>query len=76
MVRILSGGANGSSSRKRQTPLKLSGLVRSAHLASNAVQRCGRLEAVPVVGHVEQAAAARADEAGVRHDRRWRRSRD
>jgi hypothetical protein len=36
MVRILSGGANGSSARKRQTPLKLSGSARSAHLASKS----------------------------------------
>src|SRR5579864_9451960 len=36
MVRILSGWAKGSSSRKRQTPLRLSGLARSAHLASKA----------------------------------------
>jgi len=41
MVRTCSGAANGSSSRKRQTPLKLSGLVRSAHFASKSFSEPG-----------------------------------
>jgi hypothetical protein len=41
MVMICSGGANGSKSRKRQTPLKLSGLARSAHFASKSASARG-----------------------------------
>ena len=36
MVTTISGGANGSSSRNRQTPEKLSGSSRSAHFASKS----------------------------------------
>ena len=37
----LSGGAKGRSSRNRQTPEKLRGRARSAHLASNSSSRRG-----------------------------------
>ena len=57
MVTIFSGGANGSSSRNRQTPLKHSGSWRRAHFCSNSAQATRGRRAVPVVGHVEQVAA-------------------
>src|SRR6516165_10960102 len=41
IVMILSAGANGNSSRKRQTPLKKRGLDRLAHLASNQASVLG-----------------------------------
>src|SRR5437899_12126502 len=41
MVMILSGGAKGSNSRKRHTPLKQSGSERWAHLASQALRAVG-----------------------------------
>src|SRR5262245_24743080 len=41
MVMILSGGANGSNSRKRHTPLKHNGSERCAHLASKSLSVLG-----------------------------------
>src|SRR5262245_23137336 len=41
MVMTLSAGANGNSSRKRQTPEKHKGSVRRDHLASNSVSERG-----------------------------------
>src|SRR5262245_13496614 len=41
IVMILSGGANGSNSRKRQTPLKQSGSERLAHLPSKSLSDFG-----------------------------------
>ena len=62
MVTTISRGANGSSSRNRQTPEKLSGSSRSDHLASNSLSRRGTGQAVPVVDDVEQVAARGAGE--------------
>src|ERR1700722_15235768 len=41
MVSTLSGGAKGSSSRKRHTPLKASGSFRCDHFASNSLSERG-----------------------------------
>ena len=41
MVMIRSSGANGSSSRNRQTPEKFSGLVRSVHFDSKCLRLAG-----------------------------------
>ena len=62
MVTTMLGGANGRSSRNRQTPEKLSGSRRSAHLASKSRERARDGEPVPVVDDVEQVAAGRAGE--------------
>ena len=65
MVRILSSGANGNSSRNRQTPEKSSGSVRFGPLALEVRERLRHRQPVPVVGHVEQPAALRAAKRGV-----------
>ena len=57
MVTILSGGANGSSSWNRQTPLKQSGSLRRLHFVFERLRATREPAAVPVVGDVEQRAA-------------------
>ena len=57
MVTILFGGANGSSSWNRQTPLKQSGSWRRDHLCFEVLRATAGLAAVPVVSDVEQRAA-------------------
>ena len=56
IVTTASGGAKGSNSRNRQTPLKSSGLRRLPQRASNSRSDCGDGNAVPFVADVEQAA--------------------
>ena len=57
IVTTESGVANGSSSWKRQMPLKRSGSLRRRPHFLEIPQRLGRAGLVPVVGHVEQVAA-------------------
>ena len=65
MVTTMVSGANGRSSRNRQTPEKLSGSSRAAHLASKSARPARDRQAVPVVNDVDQVAASRAREMGL-----------
>ena len=60
-----SGGAKGKRSRNRQTPEKLSGSRRLAHLRLEIAARPGNGKAVPVVDDVDQVAADGAREVGL-----------
>ena len=62
MVTTISGGANGSSSRNRQTPEKFERVVPVGPLGLELAQAARDGQAVPVVDDVEQVAAGGAGE--------------
>ena len=65
IVMMRSSGANGNSSRNRQTPEKSSGSMAVGPLRLEIGERLRHRQPVPVVGDVEQPAALRALERGV-----------